>query len=295
MHRHHALFKKFQVSRDDDRMRNPRTLHFCSWDTSRSNKDTGNSPTTYILYSERGTQLPWIRRLISLVYKKKSQISTPLYALTVNVDFKWSDKCGTTFTDLKKLVSTTPVLCGPNQELPFHISTNASDVAVVVVLGQEEDKKPYVIYYISKNLTAGELNYIVTKKEFLDVIDVINIFIHYITLYQVFLYTDHSAITYLSNKPITNRRVTRWLLLLQEFDITIKDWPGKENPIANFLSQVPKINDPLGVADQFIDKHLFIVVTKMPWYADVTNYLVVGKLPRHLTAREGKQIVQHNA
>ena len=82
----------------------------------------------------------------------------PLYALTGNVDFSWSDKCDTTFAALKKLLSTAPVLCGPNWELPFHTSTDASDVAIGVVLGQEEEKKPCVTYYISKNLTSAELN-----------------------------------------------------------------------------------------------------------------------------------------
>jgi hypothetical protein len=38
------------------------------------------------------------------------------------------------------------------------------------------------------------------------------------------------------NKPITNARVTRWMLLLQEFDITIVDRPGKENVVVDFLS-----------------------------------------------------------
>ena len=50
------------------------------------------------------------------------------------------------------------------------------------------------------------------------------------------LYTDHSIIKYLPNKPATNGRVTRWSILLQEFDITIKDQPGKENPVADFFS-----------------------------------------------------------
>ena len=40
------------------------------------------------------------------------------------------------------------------------------------------------------------------------------------------------------NKPITNGRVTLWLLLLQEFNITIIDRPGKENLVADFLSCV---------------------------------------------------------
>jgi len=109
------------------------------------------------------------------------------------------------------------------------------------------------------------------------------------------LYIDHSFIQYLANKPITNGRVTQWLLLLQEFDITIKDFLGKENPVVDFLSRIPKVNDPLVVDDQFSNEHLFFVAVKTPWYVDVENYLAVGKLPKHLTTRERKLIVQHSA
>jgi hypothetical protein len=58
------------------------------------------------------------------------------------------------------------VLRGPNWKLPFHISSDASDISIGNVLGQEEDKKPYNIYFISKNLTPAELNYTVTEKIF---------------------------------------------------------------------------------------------------------------------------------
>lgn len=50
--------------------------------------------------------------------------------------------------------------------------------------------------------------------------------------------------------------------------------------------------DVAAVEDQFLDEHLFVVVIKMPWYADVANYLAVGKLLKHLTPNERKQIVQ---
>ena len=56
------------------------------------------------------------------------------------------------------------MLRGPNRDFPFQISSNASDTAIGAVLGQEEDKKQYAIYYISKNLSPIELNYTVTKK-----------------------------------------------------------------------------------------------------------------------------------
>ena len=82
--------------------------------------------------------------------------------------------------------------------------------------------------------------------------------------------------------------MTCWLLLLQEFDITIKDCQGKENPVTNSLPRVPKVNDPLVADDQFPDEHLFVVAVKTPWYENLANYLAVGKLPRHLTTRERK-------
>ena len=64
-------------------------------------------------------------------------------------------------------------------------------------------------------MTPAELNYTVTKKEFLAVVYSINKFCHYMTGYEFFVHTDHSAIIFLMNKPITNGRLTRRILILQ--------------------------------------------------------------------------------
>ena len=138
------------------------------------------------------------------------------------------------------------------------------------------------------------MNYTIIEKEFLVVIYAIKKFRHYITGYPLFLYTDHSAIEYLAKKLITNGRVTCWLLLLQEFDITIRAQPGKHNLVADFLSQVPRTNVTVAVDDQFQDEHLFYVAVKMPWCGDVANYIVVGKLCKHFTPRERKLIFQRS-
>lgn len=188
-------------------------------------------------------------------------------------------------------MSQAPILRGPYWSVQFHISSDASDIAIGVILGQQEDSKPYAIYFITKNMSPAELNYTVTEKEFLVVIYAINKFWHYITGYPTFVHTDHTTIRYLMNKEITNARVTRWLLLLQEFDITIVDNPGKENVVADFLSRLVNNSDNSPVEDSFPDEHLFAVSTYSSWYAYITNYFAAGKLPHHLSPREKRKII----
>lgn len=84
--------------------------------------------------------------------------------MTGHLEFEWTDRYDINFVDLKRMVLIDLVLRGPNWNLPFHISSNASDTMIGAVLRQEEDNKPYEIYYISKNLTPTELNYTVTGK-----------------------------------------------------------------------------------------------------------------------------------
>ena len=91
------------------------------------------------------------------------------------------------------------------------------------------------------------------------------------------------------NKHITNDRVTKWLLLLQEFNITIVDRLGRENLVANFLSRINHCGEMEPINDDFPDEHLFSLSVKTPWFADLANYLTTRKLPQHLTSRENKK------
>jgi hypothetical protein len=164
-----------------------------------------------------------------------TKIDAPMFGLLIkDVDFVWTEQCQNAFETLKSKLYVAPVLRGTNWNLPFHISTDASNTTIGGVLGKKEDQQSYAIYFVSKNLSTAELNYTVTKKEFLAVVHAINKFHHYNIGYEVFIHIDHSTIRFLMNKPITNGRVTRWLLLLQEFNITVLDRPGKDNVVARF-------------------------------------------------------------
>ena len=87
--------------------------------------------------------------------------------LTKDTNFIWDSQCQAAFEALKEKLSTTPVLQGPNRSLPFHISTDASDTTLRVVLGQKENQIIHAIYFISKSLTPTECNYTVTEKRIL--------------------------------------------------------------------------------------------------------------------------------
>jgi len=93
------------------------------------------------------------------------------------------------------------------------------------------------------------------------------------------------------NKSLTSSRATRWLLFLHEFDITIVDRPCKSNVVANCLSRLNNPGEAIPIDDDFPDEHLFAVSTKSPWFADIANYLVTGKLPPHLSARVKRNII----
>ena len=119
----------------------------------------------------------------------------------------------------------------------------------------------------------------------------INKFHHYIIGYEVFVHTDHSAIIFLINKPITNGRVTWWLLRLQEFNITIINRPSKENLVAYFLYRIQHDSDTKPIDDTFPDKDLFDISVQTPWFADIANYLATGKVPHHLAQYKKRRII----
>ena len=94
-----------------------------------------------------------------------------------------------------------------------------------------------MIYYASKTLNEAQRNYTTTEKELLAVVFALEKFISYILGSPIIIYTDHSALKHLLSKKETKLRLIRWILLLQEFDIQIKDKIGVENLVSRPLVQ----------------------------------------------------------
>jgi hypothetical protein len=137
---------------------------------------------------------------------------------------------------------------------------DASDYAVGVVLGQTKDKKHHAIAYASKTLIGPQLNYATTEKELLVVVFAIDKFRSYLVGTKMIVYTDHAALKYLLTKKDAKPRLIRWILLLQEFNLEIKDRKGVENSIVNHLSRMQLENSQeLPINDSLRDDMLFKV------------------------------------
>ncbi|GKC53206.1 reverse transcriptase domain-containing protein [Tanacetum coccineum] len=107
------------------------------------------------------------------------------------------------------------------------------------------------------------------------------------------VHTDHSALRHLFKKQDAKPRLIRWILLLQEFDIEIKDRKGTENVAADHLSRIEneETSDDSEVDDNFPGETLMEINTEdEPWFADFANYLASDIIPKGMTYQQKKKI-----
>ena len=182
-------------------------------------------------------------------------------------------------------MTIAPIVRAPDWHLPFDVMCDASDLSVGAVLIQRVKGKPYVVYYASKTLNEAQRNYTTTKKEFLAVVYALDKFRSYLIGSDIVIFTDHSALKYLLKKKKSKARFIRWVLLLQDFDIQIRDKKGVENVVADHVSilTIAQNTHNPPIFDEFPEESL-LIVSIAPWYAHIANCFVTGELPVEWTA-----------
>lgn len=112
-------------------------------------------------------------------------------------------------------------------------------------------------------MTPAQENYTTIEKELLAIVYGFDKFRSYLVLSKVVAYTDHAALQYLLTKLDAKQWLIRFILILQEFDLQIRDRKGSENVLANHLSRLEHPQGELGlekeVNDAFPEEHLYQV------------------------------------
>ena len=221
-----------------------------------------------------------------------SRIAKPLSSLLVQgTPFDFDEQCVQVFLVLKDRLISAPIVVTPDWDLPFELMCNASDYAIGAVLGQKRERIFQVIYYASRTLNDAQLNYGTTEKEILAIVFAFDKFRPYLIGNKVIVHTDHSTIKYLMTKRDAKPRLIRWVLLLQEFDLEIKDKKGIENLVAYHLSRLEGPRDEVQVNDDFPDEQLLAIedTNSTPWFADYVNYLVAKVIPPEFSYQQKKR------
>ena len=153
---------------------------------------------------------------------------------------------------------TTPILVFPDWNKPFHVHVDASGIVLGIVLTQPgEGGIDHPIPYSSRKLSTAKNNYTTTEREGLAMVYPLQKFRHYLLGAPFKMFTDHSALKYLVNKPVLGGRIYRWLLLFQEYDFEIIVKPGKLNAGPDHLSRIDSGEEPSNLEDNLQDAQLF--------------------------------------
>jgi hypothetical protein len=154
--------------------------------------------------------------------------------------FLWTPDCQRVFEELKKLLTSAPVLAFPDFSKPFVLETDASGAGLGVVLAQKQDDgsvRP--LAYASHSLQPHERNYGITELEGLGVVWAVKHFLPYLYGHICHVFTGHSALTSLLNTPQQSGKLARWGMAIQELDLHIQHRTGRSNANADALSRSP--------------------------------------------------------
>jgi hypothetical protein len=197
-----------------------------------------------VLKWERPTNVTEIRSFLGLAgYYRRfiegfSTIAAPMTRLTrKETKWEWTSECESSFQELKRRLTTAPVLTLPSGMEGFVIYSDASKKGLGCVLMQYGR----VIAYASRQLKTHETNYPTHDLELVAVIFALRVQRHYLYGSRVQIFIDHKSLQYLITQKELNMRQRRWVKLIKDYDCVIDYHPGRANVVVDALSRKNKL------------------------------------------------------
>ncbi|KAF8116430.1 hypothetical protein N665_0018s0040 [Sinapis alba] len=166
--------------------------------------------------------------------KDLSTIAAPLTeVIKKDMGFMWGEAQENAFEALKEKLTHSPLLILHDFAKTFEIECDASCIGIVAVLMQER----IPIAYFSEKLGGSTLNYATYDKELYALVRALQTWQHYLWPKEFVIQTDHESLKYLKGQNKLNKRHTIWIEFIETFSYVIKYKQGKENIVADALSQ----------------------------------------------------------
>jgi hypothetical protein len=187
-----------------------------------------------------------------------------------------------------------PILVFPDWTKEFHVHVDASSIALGAMLAQPgEGYIDHPLSFDSRKLSTTKNNYTTTEREGLAMVYALQKFLHYLLGGHFKMFTDHSTLKYLVNKPVLGGRICRWILLFQEYDFEIIVKPGRMNKGPNHLSRLEHGEEPTSLEDTLLDAQLLAIRNIDDHFTEIVQFLSIGMAPSEYTIPQKKQLVVH--
>jgi len=170
-------------------------------------------------------------------------IARPLTELTKKDAFTWHAKVEQVFQNLKRILTSVPVLRLPDFTQQFTVECDASSDGVGAILLQH----CHPVAYFSKGFSFSSRIKSTYDRELLALVLALQKWKHYLLGRHFIVTTDHCSLKYLLHQRVTTAEQQRLLFKLLPFDFTIVYKSGSENKGADALSRRPQHADFLSL------------------------------------------------
>ena len=127
-----------------------------------------------------------------------AKIARPFHKLTEkDCPFQWADECQAAIDELKRRLTSSPILSYPIPGLEYILDSDASSEALGSMLFLVQDGHERVNCYYSWSFTRQERNYCVYRKELFAIVDSVKHFHHYFYASKCLVRTDHGSLSWL--------------------------------------------------------------------------------------------------
>jgi hypothetical protein len=189
-----------------------------------------------------------------------------MHLLKKGVPFHWNEAAQCSFEALKCALTSAPLLWPPNYNKYFLLYFVAAESTIGMVLVQEDDLlQEHVIYYLRQGLVGPELNYFHVEKLVLAAVHVVQRFHHYILFRKTTVIVVVNPFQYMLTRRVIGGNISRWIVILQEFDLDFIFAKSKKSLIfAKLISKLPVESGDVTPKESPIKGDVFMISSSNP-------------------------------